>query len=544
MRTDRLADTTERVEESEPALSDLINRVRGMLVRRRWLIASIAVIAALGTVAGSLALPDRYTSEATLFAVEQRVPERYVVPTSNEDPTQALEALVQEVLSRPRLLEVIDELGLHPEQRKSMKAEHVIDLVRKDLLVEPLERMLGRGEVNAFRISFVADTPELAYGVTRKVTSLFIEQNLKTRADQAEATSEFLQEQLEVARKDLLAQEQRLRDYKMQYLGELPEQQVGNLGILTSLHSQLDNLLASRNQAQQQRLYLESLVSEYEQRSRRPVAIRSSTGEIVTPVQLAEAELSRLRAERTNLLATYTPQHPDVVKKGTEISIQEDRVKALKSATAAAPAKPDADADQVADSGQGIVVAQMRSQLLANKMELENLSAKEQKLRADIALYQSRLNMTPVREQQLTSIQRDYDLVKQHYGELLKKEQESQLAKDLEIRQEGQQFRMADPPNLPTVPSSPKRLKISLIGLLAGLGLGCVLAFLLEFRNQSFRSEDDARQLELPLVVGIPVLSTARELRRRSWMRALEWTAALVLVTVVALAEFYVYRHG
>jgi polysaccharide chain length determinant protein (PEP-CTERM system associated) len=532
--------------EPETEISELLARVAGMLLRRRWPIIGLASTTTLATVAFSLWIPNRYTSEATIFAVQQKVPERYVVPTTTADPSQALEAMVREVLSRPQLLAVIDELGLHTEEKKHLKADELIDLVRRDLKVEPVDRMLGRGEVNAFRIFFTAHSPQLAHSVTQRLTTLFIEQNLKTRADQAVTTTEFLQEQLQTARKDLEVQEQRLRDFKMQYLGELPEQQQGNLGILGGLQSQLDNLLARRSQAQQQRLYLESLLSEYARRRKSPAVVRSSTGEIVTPAQSAESDLVRLQTELKNLLLSYTPRHPDVVKKENEIAQQKTLVDALKSIQRSSAEKRDVPAvEETSEPEQDIGVAQLKSQLRANALEIEDLAQKEQKLRADIDTYQSRLNLTPVREQQMASMQRDYDLRKQHYGELLKKQQESQLATDLEKRQEGQQFRLADPPNLPTVPSSPKRVKISLMGLAGGIALGIALAFLLEFRSPSFHAEEEARrELNLPLVVGIPLLLTPAEERRNSRMRVLEWVAASVVLSVVAVAEFYVYRHG
>jgi uncharacterized protein involved in exopolysaccharide biosynthesis len=190
-------------------------------------------------------------------------------------------------------------------------------------------------------------------------------------------------------------------------------------------------------------------------------------------------------------------------------------------------------------------VANVRSQLQANSLEIKNLETKEQKLRADIDQYQRRLNVTPIREQQLTSMQRDYDLLKQHYGELLKKEQESQLATSLEKRQEGQQFRLADPPNLPTLPSSPKRLKISLIALAVGLFAGCGLAFAVEMKNQSFHTEGHvSSRFALPLVVGIPLFFTPAETRSRTRRKVLEWFAGLAVALVVLIAEIYVYKHG
>jgi hypothetical protein len=142
-------------------------------------------------------------------------------------------------------------------------------------------------------------------------------------------------------------------------------------------------------------------------------------------------------------------------------------------------------------------------------------------------------------------MQRDYDLLRQHYGELLKKEQESQLSTNLEKRQEGQQFRLADPPTLPTRPSSPKRMKISLMAFAGGLVLGCVFAFLADLRNSTLNSEADlSGRLALPLVIGVPLFFTEAEKRTRSRKRALEWIAACALLFIIAVAEMYVYRRG
>src|SRR4051812_45869192 len=179
-------------EDENGGRGEAIDRVMKIIIRRRWTILICASSVVLAVIAFACQLPNRYTSEATIFAVQQRVPERYVVPTSTADPSQALEAMVQEVLSRPRLLAVVEELGVHPEERKRLKAEELLELVRRDLKVEPLERMLGRGDVNAFKIAFVAETPQLAQAVTQRLTTLFIQQNLQARTDQATTTSEFL----------------------------------------------------------------------------------------------------------------------------------------------------------------------------------------------------------------------------------------------------------------------------------------------------------------------------------------------------------------
>jgi hypothetical protein len=183
--------------------------------------------------------------------------------------------------------------------------------------------------------------------------------------------------------------------------------------------------------------------------------------------------------------------------------------------------------------------------LEANRLEIENLLKSEQQLKESVSKYEARLNLAPVREQQLTGILRDYELLKQHYADLLGKEQQSQLATTLEKQQEGQQFRMVDPPSLPVIPSSPKRLKISLGGLAGGILLGLVLAFLVEKSKSAFYEEKAVIQrFALPLVIGIPQLTTKSEQRMRKFMGVVEWLCASVLVLVVIAAEFYVFRRG
>ena len=134
----------------------------------------------------------------------------------------------------------------------------------------------------------------------------------------------------------------------------------------------------------------------------------------------------------------------------------------------------------------------------ANRLEIENLLRDEKQLKASLAQYQSRLNLTPVREQQLLGLTRDYDLMKKDYEDLVSKEMQSQLATSLEKNQGGRQFRLVDPPSLPVVPASPNRLKLNLGGLAGGAAFGLLLAFLMEMRDRSFHTESELSASLLP----------------------------------------------
>ncbi len=438
----------------------------------------------------------------------------------------------------------------------------------RNIEIEPLDANPQRKAFNSLRIAFTGDNPHVAQEVTSRLTSIFIEQNLKTREDQATTTTKFLHEQLEAAKSKLAGQEQRLRDFKMQYLGELPEQQQGNLGILTSLNNQLQNTMASVSRAEERRVYLESLLNGYRalgaaRTAMTPAApLMSPSSEqpllrSLTPLEAAQSEVARLQAERGVLLRRFTPQHPDVRRNALDLAKAETVVRDLKAASPQAPAPTVASAAAIPTTpatpatplsialGDEPGVAQVKSQLEANRVEIQNLLHDEKQLKASLAQYQSRLNMTPVREQQLAGLERDYDLMKKEYADLMSKEVQSQLATTLEKRQEGLRFRLVDPPSLPMVPSSPKRVKGSLGGLAGGLALGIALAFVLEMKAVVFHTEKELKtRFPLPLVLGIPMLRTPAEKRSRSRRFAFEWLAGSALTLTMLLAEFYVYRHG
>ena len=530
--------------EQDQNLDMTLNGLLRVAIRRRWWVLIPATVIALGACLTSLLLPNRYESEATILVEPQQVPERYVTANTTIDVREVLLVMTDAILSRTQLLQIVDEFALYPMERKHLVPEQLVELMRGNIKLEPLQKKAGTQDLNAFKISFADADPHSAQEVTNKLTTLFIEENNKSREEQSTGTTNFLADQLELASAELKQQESRVRDFKMSFLGELPEQQQGNLAILGGLHGQLQNTMAALGRAREQQVYLQSLLSQYQNLAAAGVAVPGTA--VASPTETIKAQLTRLQDEKADLLARYTPKYPDVVK-------IDEQIKATEALLAAATEAPEPTKDGTVQKSSKLArsterdstIAQLKSQMEANRIEVENGLAEQKQIESHIAEYQRRLNLTPVREQQLADLLRGYDLSKQHYDDLLNKKTQSELATSLERHQQGQRFRIIDPPSLPTKPSDPNRVKISLVGLAAGIAFGLALAFFVENRDHSVRDEQGLRRIfAFPLMLGVPMLLSKVEERRRSRAAVLEWFGGATLCLLIGATEFYVYWRG
>jgi uncharacterized protein involved in exopolysaccharide biosynthesis len=181
---------------------------------------------------------------------------------------------------------------------------------------------------------------------------------------------------------------------------------------------------------------------------------------------------------------------------------------------------------------------EVESQIKANKVEIENHQRSLQDLQKRIGEYQGRLNMTPVREQQMAGLTRDYEQSRKNYEQLLAKRDQSGMATELEKQQQGEQFRVLDPPNLPQKPFSPNRLKLNLIGLVAGLTVGMAALAGSEMLDDRIHSKEElATIVSAPVLSEIPSLTTVAEegqQLRAEWMQR----GALSVMAVLVAAGF------
>jgi sRNA-binding protein len=284
--------------------------------------------------------------------------------------------------------------------------------------------------------------------------------------------------------------EEKLRKMKEAYMGRLPEQTQANLQMVAGLRQHQDNTAMSLRNEQDRLAMLERQIEAMKQGAAEAPLSRAPGG------PSAQERLLSLRRQLDEAQATYTEKHPEIQRLKTEIASTTE-LAALEAQRPAAEREPALAADP---SYRQLLAERESTRLRIREYERANTRAT-----AEINLYQSRVEAAPMIEQQLGSLNREYELEKQQYNALAGRYQSALIAEDLERRRAGEQFAVLYPAGLPSAPTSPNVPRLMLFAIALGVIGGGVLAVAREYLD---RSVYDARTLqsefELPVLAEIP----------------------------------------
>lgn len=469
--------------------------------RRKW--ALIVPILATPVLAYLLcfALPKQYTSQTVVLVQQPTVSDSYVSTSVTDDLNRRLATMQERVLSRTRLEPVIEKVGLYADERGKVPMEDLVNRLRKQIVISPVKPMAQTRdlEVPGFTVKVTAGDPQIAQKICQEVTSMFMDENFKIREERAEDTTTFLTRQVADAKTKLDDQDAKLATFKSKYLGALPDNEQANLSLLAGLNTQLEASTQALSRAQQDKAFAESMLSQQ-------LAAYQSSGGLSTPDSL-QKQLSDAQTELATLQTRYTDDYPDVIKAKRNIADLQRKIAASPSAGAPVP-----DSKGQRSGVEPPEIEQLRAQVHQYDLAIQEKTAQQRDFQRQIALYQSRIQLSPSVEEQYKEVTRDYQTALDFYNDLLKKRSESAVVSDLQHRQESDQFRVIDPPNLPDSPSFPIRLYFILGGIGAGLVFGILFALLFEARDKTLRTEKDVEFfLQLPTLALIPSVAGMKD---------------------------------
>jgi len=470
-------------------MDDLLRQVSGVLVaiwQRRWIgMAAAWVVALLAMAAVTLVIRDRYEASAKVFVDTQTVLKPLMSGLAFQpDVDQQVRMLARTLISRPNVEQLIKSPRAGLNNLSEADRDRTIDRLTKEIKVAP------SGDANLFSITYRDINPQRAQIIVGELVALFVSSGVTDKQRDSEQARRFLDEQIKSYEEKLSAAENRVKEFKLRNFGLTGTSNTDFFGRISSGTDEVNRLRIELQAAERSRDAL-----------RRELATEDPTipPEAMTPgaaTTLTETE-SRLDAQRRlldDLLRRYTDQHPDVVAARRTIAQLEQQRRSEQEARKAsgrapAPTSPVFQRIRVALAEAEAKVASLRGQLGAQQSQLNEARAMAGKM--------------PQVEAELAQLNRDYDIVRKNYEQLVARRESASLGEKIDLTTKVADFRVVEPPRVSPTPAKPSRMMVAMLGVLAALGAGVGAAFAM---TQVFPTVQDARQLRE--IAGRPVLGS------------------------------------
>ncbi len=471
--------------EGGGAMEGIMTSLPAILWQRRWLVIVPFVIVAVAAIAAAYLLPASYRSEGTLLVESSQIATDGAGQVAAEVIDERIARVKQQVLSRPDLIAIIQQLQLYPEQRARKSLSDIVEEMRKNIVIEPVsakiqDRSGSAMQTIAFSMSFDYSNPNIAQAVAQKLVERTLEVDSTRSAEQASDAVRFLTEQTNSIRSRMDTIEAQLSDMKARYGQVLSSPNLGGYASSGSLDAQIAMLERENSQLKAQR------TSAQAGAPRDPI------------VQQAEANLAAARA-------TYSDSHPDVI-------LARQRL---------------VEAKQLAERNIAILPFDtVASQIETNNGQLAILRAARARESAQASAALNAQARAPLIQQQASQLQQQLDGLNSQYQESAKKLAAAQTGQRVESEQRGERLTLVDPPVATDEPHSPNRWLIIGGGIGGGLALGILLALALELIKAPVRGPAAAAAAAGggALLGAIPVLKftqpDTKPKRRFFWRRA------------------------
>ena len=461
------------------------------VIRRRmwWLIVPLVVAIIVGGVL-LWTLPRTYQAQATIGVSLPGVSGQLLNETQRVTAEERARQISQTLLSQA----VIERVVREEQFDKFMPIPAAVQMVRSNVEVKvpQPDANTPQGSVEQFTVFYKNDTAQMAQRVTNRLADVFVEESSRKREVRAEETSMFINDQLSASKQRLDQLEMQLRTSKEAFMGALPEQTNANVALVTGLQQQLESVTNAIRGDQDRLSNVERQISATSGMIADPSTPAATVAPLTSPVT---ARVSTLEGALAGARAKYTEMHPEVVR------LKDELAKAQADARAEA-ARPESDR-----------VASLRMDpnyraLLKERDDIRFRIADGQRrlaaIQSQIGMYRARVDAAPKVEQQLATVQREYDMEKTNYTNLSGKLRDAQMNESLERNQGGERFTVLQHASLPTEPFSPNIPRLMALVLMVGVCLGGGLALGREYLDRAIYDARSLSELELPILGEIP----------------------------------------
>ncbi len=526
---------------------DIVRRHKG------WIFGPF-LFTLVASVVGVYLFPDSYASQAVVKIVPQQVPQNLVQAAINQQMSDRINSMAQTILSRSVLTNIIHSFGLYPKELSRMPIEDVIEQMKKNIQIQPVASSTGGSDhLPAFVVSYSYENRLLAQRVVQDLVSRFIDENIHNRSNATFMTTQFIKDQLDDAKKQLDAAEDKVASFRIQNNGKLPDQVDSNMRQLGALQSQATYLESKISTANQEKMQMESniriLKDQQSNVTKDAAQVAKSGPERKSDKVLdAEREITNWENQLAVLRQHYKDSFPDVQNAVDRLAVARKRLGEVQAEEAASrktetPDGPAVNPQSVREARElDGNIRRFQSAIEAHDLDIQDSTKELKHVNDAIKGYQGRIETIPLGEKEYADLMRDRDLIKERFIDLSEKLSKAEIAQEMEGRKQGETLELLDPASLPTTPTEPKRPIVISLGAALGLLLGIVIAGAREMKDTSLKNLKDVRAYTQMAILGsVPLLENDFVVRRRRRLAWLGWTTACLAAAVVMSGSVVYY---
>jgi polysaccharide chain length determinant protein (PEP-CTERM system associated) len=485
--------------------------------RRRWYAIGVAwAICLVGWVVVSR-MPDVYESSARVYmnADEALTPLLHGIAVES-DVDARLERMQRTLLSSSNMKKLIRMTDLDSRVKDNADREALVSQLQKNIQIKPQTR-------NLFTVSYSSTDPQLAASVVSNVLSLFMESGQGESRSDIDSAQRFLQTEIDRLETQLREAERKKSEFQTRYYDLLPNAESGG-SRLEQARADVQKLTEDLNDAIAERDSLQKQLDAQQQYEtvEKPAATPTGSEGLSTAPQTRLAQLkTQLETER----ASYTDQHPVVIALKHQIAALEAEI--AKSKEQKKPAGP--TAQNIANP----VYIEMARQLSEKETKIASLRRRLVSAEEDRDKIEDEARRAPGVAAEFLNLDRDYEVVKKNYTELLARRESAQIAENAEKKGDKIDMRTIDAPEVPSLPSSPNRPLFLSMVLAAGFGAGIGVAFVLSQIDSSFSTTTALQSLGLPILGSISVINSFDRKPRYWFLSTKAFATACVMLFVI-----------
>lgn len=512
-------------------LDQVVAAARGMW-RYRWPAVGVAwVVALIGTVV-VFRIPNQFEASARIYVDTQSILKPLMSGLAVQpNVEQQVGMLSRTLISRPNVEKLVRMADMDLGSSTKTQQDALIDGLMKDL------RIGSTARDNLFTLSYRNQEQEKAKRVIQSLVSIFVESSLGASRKDADSAKVFLNEQIKTFEAKLEEAEARMKAFRLRNLDMQMVDGKDAAARIAELSRQFSDAQLQLREAENASAAAKSQLE----------AERDRNKDVLTKSLLAESALSastpeldaRIDAQKRGLdalLQRFTEQHPDVVNTRRLIKdLEEQKRKEVASQRSAAMASP----VMPGGASGSLAVQELTRMLAASEVQVAALRARVNEYGARLAAARGSLKLAPQIEAEAAQLNRDYEITKKNYEDLVARRQSAVMSSDLESASGLADFRLIDPPRVSPKPVFPNRLLLLPLALAAALAAGLFTAFAASQIRPVFSSAADLRtRTGLPMLGIVSAVLDETETRRArsDRIRFAAASATLVMVFVAGLA--------